>query len=92
MFLGPGILQCPQQRGPVIQILRQLGKADAVIRDVRDDVVSDLPDLPIIVGQQRGFHFLVATHESNFPPDVFLQEFVWVEQVVLVVLLKHAQF
>ena len=53
------ILQRPQQRGPLVQIFRQLGKTNALVRNARDDFVADLPDGRAIQGEQRGLHFLI---------------------------------
>ncbi len=94
-----GILQRPQQRGPLVEIFRQFREANALIRNAGDDFIADLPDGRAVQGKKRGLHFVIfgrsagdfRAHQRHFAADEFLQQLVRIEQVVFVILLDDAQ-
>ncbi len=97
LLFRPAVSECPQKRGAVIEIFGQIREANSGGIEAGDNFISDFPDRPVVVGNQRGFHFfhfsgagdLARAQQGHFAAHVFRQQFCRLEQVVLVVLLKH---
>ena len=77
------------------------GETVAAAGHAGDDIAADFPDRrAIIICEKRGFGFfplggtvfLHGAKDGDFATDIFIENFIGVEQVVFVVLFEYAQF
>ena len=98
LLCAAGVLQRPDQGRTAEQVSRQLGESNVVGMEPGDDLVSNLPDRPVVVAQEvRADFFLDAAavllhgaDQRDIAADVFPQQLLGLEEIVLVVLLEHA--
>ena len=93
------VLERHEQGGTVVEIGRDFRKAVGVGVRASDDVVTDFPDLAVVVGKQSGFDFFVfggavvhvRADEGDFFADVLVEELGRFEEVVFVILFDDAE-
>ena len=85
----------------IVEIRGDFGEAIALGVAAGDDVVADLPDLAVVVGEQSGFDFFVfqiavfvgvGVDERDLFADVFVEEFCGIEEIVFVILFEDVEF
>ena len=93
---GSAIFERPDQGGPAVEIVRQVGKAIGIGRHAGDNFVANFSDGPVVVRQEqrfgldvlRGICLLLGANQADVAADVLLQELLRIEQVVFVILLE----
>jgi hypothetical protein len=81
-----------------VQVAGQFGEADVIGVKAGHDLTADLPYRAVVITEKPRVYFLLAraaaflsrAHQRHLAPDVFAQQLVGLQQVVLVVLLEHA--
>ena len=94
------IVQQPDQCRLAVEVFRQVGKDVAVSSHAGDNFVSHLPNGPVVVRQEHGLHgnflggivFRDDADQRQFLADIFLQELLRAQQIVLVILFEHIEF
>src|SRR3984957_277649 len=97
---GATIVESPDQSWPAVEISGQLRETVRIGIHAITDYVSNFPDWAIVIGEKGSFGFdpfgrariLFRADQGDFLADIFLQEFLGIEQIIFVVLLDHAQF
>ncbi|MNY04512.1 hypothetical protein D3C86_1371930 [compost metagenome] len=87
---GPVVLQEPLEGGTRHQVGGHLGQHDLAGR-LEVDLVADAVDLTVVGAEQRGLAHGVVGVDLDVLADVLLEQLVWGEQVVLVVLLQDLE-
>ncbi len=92
------VVQRPDECRTRAQVARHLRKADVIGVESGDNLAVDLPHGRAVEAQEPRLHRFLArdavvlphSHERDITADVLAQQFVRLDQVVLVVLLEHA--
>src|SRR5687768_9011413 len=92
------VVERPDKRRAREQVARELRKSDVVGAKTGDDLGTDLPDRGFVVAQKTRRHRLLdraavvlpAANERYVAADVLAEQLVGLQQIVLVVLLEHA--
>src|SRR5277367_3336812 len=80
LFARAGILERHKKRRAVIEIRRNVGEAEAFGVASGDDVVTDFPNLPVVVGEKSGLDLfvlggavvLIGADERHFLANIFV--------------------
>ena len=98
MFGRAIVRDCPDQRGAGEERVGQLGEPHVIRGHAGHDFVGNSPNRCTVIAEQVRFDLQLAcgpvllhhSHEGHVAADVLPQQLVGLEQVVLVVLLEHA--